>query len=458
MQLDIYARFTSQDNVQRENTFARAVCSDDLYDIYYDGSDSDFVFSIVSSTIVLPIVFFIIIVISVRRLNSDVMRSFTDPSNHDDFVTLAVIGVMVSVFIITVDISAASAVAEDIHEYATEITGVSINMYVVFITLVFDLIFFIPLLLCILYIIYINIIQFFGCENKCTCTQFLRCCCTVFIGKVSLKSIEELSDDETIAVVLPVMFATPLMCLSSHIGYILLAWVTEPAKSTTILILYYIILIYFFVSLRKLYRIHSRMRISLKCGRQERGGKDPKEVINIELDVITKDDSDSPRGGGHQTASQLEGAFVTDSKKPHSCCLGYHLSYVKADIEHINPQAFCLLIFYSVFVVSFAVFVICIFLLLPIVSTQLITYLFNAVELVVVFITTYLAFRLFFSSDFSLKKTMESFRAYYAQKNNTNNQELTSIARDEKVELETATGALAAGFTRIIVHQYNPDL
>lgn len=189
MQLNIYARFTVQSNVQRENTFARAVCSDDLYDIYYSGNDSAFVFSILSATIVLPLIAVIIFMVSVRRLSGDAVSSLTKPSNHDNIVAVSFVGAVVTIFIIVIDIFACSVVANDKHEYSREVQRGSINLYIIYVTLSFNIIFAIPLVLCLLYLVYINVIRFFGCETRCLCRQFLRCCCRVFLGKVTLRNI-----------------------------------------------------------------------------------------------------------------------------------------------------------------------------------------------------------------------------------------------------------------------------
>lgn len=438
-QLHVYAKYTDQGNVQRENTYAREVCSESLYDVYYSKNAS--VSCIIAFTISLPFILFILFFASIRRSNYATLQSFTKPSKQSDHVALGFVGAILTLYVIIVDILACSIVANDDHEYAMEITEASINLYVVYITLVLDVLFSIPLLLCILYITYISIAQFFGCENKCLPRQLLRCGCRVFFRK---KFLNRLSDEETIAVIFPFMYATPLLCLSSHVGYMFLAWITEPSKATTSLLFYYATLAYLFLAFRKIYRQHSRTRITLKSSCLK--NKPSNEVI--ELDSIESGNAgvskDFSGAHDHQTVS------VLGATKKSSCCV--ILFRARANTEHINPQAICLLFFYSVIVVGIVVLIGITFVLLPLGTDQLIVYISNAVQVMIVVITSYFTFKLYFDSDFNLKQAFENFRKYYSQKSDSN-QGLTAIAKDEDISLEEATGALAAELTHVIINK-----
>lgn len=446
----MYAKYTDQSNIERENLLTRVICSEELYDIYYSGNNSRFLFSITVYTILLPSVSLFIFIASVRKWNANTMKVLNRPSNHSTVVALAFLGAKFTLFVLIADILAASAVATNDHEYATEVTGSSINLIVVYITLVFDLIFSVPLLLCILYILYLSARTFFGLENNCTCNKFLRVSCGVIIGKSSLKSIEKLSNAEAIAVIFPLMFASPLLCLSSHIGYMLLAWITEPGKGTSNLILVYIFAICFFIALRKIYTQHSDTKMSLKCKHQESNEGNAAEGNTneiIEFDVIPKDGNKSDDG---KDISQV-GGTATVSKKSR-----YVLGVLsnEADKDYINPQAMCLVLFYSFFITGIAVIIIAVLVFLPISTDFLILYLSNAVQLMVVFISTYFAFQLFFVSDFNLREALESFRAHYAQKGDSNESSV-SIAKNKDVDLEVATGALAAELAHVVQKKEN---
>ena len=454
MQLDIYAKYTNQDNIERENTYARAVCSDDLYDVYYSGNDGNFVYSIVASTILIPLMSFIILVISIRKLDSSTVNSFTKPSNHSHLVGLAFIGMTVSFFIIICNILACRTVARNNHEYAMEVTKSSINLGVVYVTLVFNILFTLPSCLCVFYIFYINIIKFCNCEDRCLSRNFLRNFFRVLIGGSSLKKIEKLSDNEIVAVIFPVVFVTPVLCISSHIGYIMLAWVTEPGKSTANFILYYFILVYLYLAFRKLYTLHSKRSASIKHTIEEERQDEPRVTSSkedIKLDVIRKDHNTDEQDSIMESTSTEPKTCVKTSKTRNSCVV-CGLSYTTAEKDHINAQAFCLLFLYAFFVVGFSAVVIFIFLLLPIASANLITYVFNALQLIIVLFSTQFAIKVFFTPGFDLKEAIESFIAYYTQKKDAN-KDLKEIAKKESVELEEITGAFVAEFTEVVIHK-----
>ena len=298
-----------------------------------------------------------------------------------------------------------------------EITQPSLNLSVVYVTLIFDILFIIPLFLCIIF--FVNITELFG-HNSLTLRKFLQ----MFIGKKSFSLINQMahSNSETIAFVLPILLATPLLCISSHIGYVLLAWVTEPSKCTTSLLLYYAIVVFFYFILRKFYILHQKKCIMLNF----------KKVNNVEQGVCD-------RKNVHTSTQRRR----------------YTFSVIEVQAERINPQAHCIVMFYSIFLVSITMMTIFIFRLLPIASQNLISYLFNALELMIVFISTQIAFRLFFSSDFNFREAVKSFRERFAQKREDTDGNLTDsvseIARNKNYDLEKATGAVVAEFTNIAI-------
>ena len=65
------------------------------------------------------------------------------------------------------------------------------------------------------------------------------------------------------SILFPSLLLSPFICVTSHLGYIVLAWVTEPSRSTTTLILYYFILFYLFIIIRMSYKYG--MKLLAKC-------------------------------------------------------------------------------------------------------------------------------------------------------------------------------------------------
>ena len=439
MQLDVYASYTCRTNVEREHSFARAVCSGDLFEDFYSGNNRAFVYSIVSLTIVLPIIFCIAFCASIRHVNNSLITLLVKPSNHATIVSLALLGFIISTSIIIVDILACYTVVTSNFEYEKELTETnSINLNVVYATLILDILFFLPSLLSLLFLIYINATLFFGFKDKRLSKIYLSCC----VALVGPKSAHKF-DAEPTAAIFPFMFISPILCLSSHAGYILLSWLTEPSKSVAVFLLYYIGLFSFFFILRSLYSWHSKLHVTVTCSRKDVDKSEPEGATteNIRMEEIMPQD---------QQKYDSNKEDLESVKKHTSCCF----TSIKKPDNKVNTQAFCVLIFYAILIIGIFILVTLTFVLLPIASQEIATYFFNALQLLVVLISTQFFFKVYLSTDFSLQNIVENFRAVYAKKEATRtNEKLLDIAKDENILLEEATGAFVAEFADVVVHK-----
>ena len=167
----------------------------------------------------------------------------------------------------------------------------------------------------------------------------------------------------------PLMIATPILCASSHLGYVMLAWLTEPSKCTTAFLLYYMIILYLFFAFKRFYGMHFKIKLAIDYlssnsdSDQPDSNQDNKRVESVELVAV------SARENGD--------AISTSAEK-----IGYR--------NHINTQTFCFLLVVGFTGVA-AMFVL-IFLLLPFSSQELITYIFQLLQLVVVLVSTQIAY------------------------------------------------------------------
>ena len=169
--------------MERVNTFARALCSEELERIFYSGNQK-FNFIILCLTIILPFIFFVIFLIFARNVHDDAIKYFTHPAKHGILVAMSLCGILVSIAILIFDILACYVVISGDHEYEHELTGRSLNLYIVFGTLLCDSLFTLFLLLCILYIFAYNGKDFikkwckcdimFSACNKCTDSSILK--------------------------------------------------------------------------------------------------------------------------------------------------------------------------------------------------------------------------------------------------------------------------------------------
>ncbi len=222
------------DSVTREDTFARSICSEELCDVYYVG-DYRFQFAVLFLTVAIPFIFLMMLIIGIRNVDDEIIKSLI--MNPKGLAASVLTGTIISGTIIIFDVISCYIVISGNHEYKEYLKGNSLNMYIVFGTLTIDILFTLPLLVGIVYITLIyNGRNFFLKFCSCDIKGRVDFCLKGIISKLkSLDKIKNISDDDIISVMFFFMLISPILCLASHLGYILLAWLTEPSKCTTIL-------------------------------------------------------------------------------------------------------------------------------------------------------------------------------------------------------------------------------
>ena len=457
LQLNIYAKYTSHLTVVRENTFARSVCAEELESIYYSNDNPSFVFVIVCSTIILPMFSLMLIVFSIRNVDDNIINSFTDSTNHGTMVAFVITGMWITIGIFLCDVLACNVLRGN-HEYSSDIKGMSINLHIAYGTLVCDIIFICLMLLCILYI---GIRFCFNHQDSVVPhlpptdwdrVHYYRVWTLVsmVVGKNTYNKIEKLS---IISLIFPFMLITPILCISSHIGYIMLAWLTEPSKCTTIAILYYSFLLFIFFTLRKAYNTRSELNI---CNRKAQNGNKPQQGSDEpSTEKETKFDSTDGSASQEETSGATSGSRNSESLVKTS---RQNAPNQPANKKDVNTQAFCLLLFYGVFIIAIAVIFTLVFLLLPLASEELVRYLFELFQLMVVLVSGLVTYKLFFSeSTFKsvIKKFKETYKKLGANDNangnsNDANDVFNSIASKDE-NLTDIAGEFGAELTHVIV-------
>ena len=398
---------------------------------------------------------------------------------------MSLCGILVSIGVLVFDILACYVVASGNHEYANDISGTPLNLYIVFGTLVCDSLFTLPLLFCIVYVFAYNGKNYFKvcckCDITCSASEWLKnSLMAIIIGKNTLEKVTRLSDNDVIALMFSAMLISPLLSFASHIGYIMLAWLTEPSKCTTILILFYILGVYFYLSFRKCYKHYARIYITCNCLERKVKNRGDNHIFENDIPLVTVN-GHSEKKQANKTAmtehvdskptEKESSTAITNKPTPKSasdesfvgselknerydCCC---LTIDKVEKKHINTQAFCLLFFFSFFFLGIMVMIITIIIVLPLSSEELVTYLFNIFQLTIVIISTQVAYELYFGSSFSLKHVFQKFREVFASKKKRSyNKELVEIAGNhhDYSEIDEATGAFAAELTDVIVQKF----
>lgn len=561
----------------------------------YDGQRAEFAFIIICIAILLPLSFILITFILLRNAKESLVSSFH--SHHGKLVALVLVGLTVSVGVLVCDVFACHIALSPNHEYAEYVPSKSLNLRITFATLVLDCIFILPQFLALFFIFCHNIKLFLKKDwHFGPLHSFLKKFTAFMAGPKMLGEKSDDDDNDAIAVILPLMLLPPFLCFSTHLGYILLSWLTEPPKCTTQVLLLYVTLGFLFVMLKKCYKLHSSVKITLEtidepvsqqpanehtpesntAGRElmahqvefespqpaageskpsimesnidetagheltPQPGGEPRatvesntdkiagnEQVEVELSprasepndsAVEKDidktpesddlkfivpqldsdptDSDANEAAGSSDLSQVkvetpqsatsdpktslaENKVITEVKSPKISerRRSYRLSITSTDAkvgsddsadspptpdrkDYVNTQVFCLMFVYGIFIVGICAMIILMFVLLPLASEAIVVYLFNALQLVILLISTQFAYKVFLDSDgFSINKFWKSFRDYFTTNKNEvielrNKKVLTVLKDDEATNSQTA-GVVAAGLTDAIMKKLN---
>lgn len=449
IQLDVYAKYVDPANLVREITSARAVCEIDLYsETGSRSSEAKFGFVIICSTVFMPFTMMIIIVIILRNLLKGIARSVLNkPSKQANLVAAAVVGIYVTLAVYIFNILACAVVSTSLHEYGDHIDSSRLTLWITYVTLSLNSLFLSLLIICILYIFYHNIKLFLGIQTRNPKTNMLL---SWFIGKENVMLYSRLSANSVTAVIFPLMLIPPSLSFSSHIGYILIAFLTEPQKCTTVILNLYVLLACIYFSFKFCYRYHSSFSVSIssyfedtrvaadKATTQNNGQNDSE----IQLKVTHDDGCD---GGTSYTE-----APVSPARSRKQCKRCYS---IPMEPKHINTQAFCLVFLYSTLIVGiFAMFILT-FVLLPFKSENLVTYILNATQILVLVLTTQVGFKVFFDVKFDVNQFFKTFKQTLVRKNELHTEhskEFIQTVENEESFVKIG-GVVAAEITNVIM-------
>ena len=189
------------------------------------------------------------------------------------------------------------------------------------------------------------------------------------------------TDDVVInSLLFPSLLIFPFLSFTSHLGYIILAWITQPSRSTTTLILYYFILFYLYLIFRASYKYGSKL--------------------------LSKSKSES-------------------ESEPES--------------KNINVSMFICNIILGIVYLGIAVIFIVIVYLKPLASEDLFSYIFNVVQFIIVVVSTQYFYKLIVGKSFSIKKILKTVHEIIS-----NTKEYKEYKPHEKENLDRKTGRLVA--------------
>ena len=331
--------------------------------MYYSGKNSEYTYIIIASAIVGPFLLIVLTIIcflakksidcenlleeeknkiktKTNRKNyskEEEKNKMKTKTNRKNLVVFVLIGIYISFYIWILDILALHTVVTSSHEYEEELSTrkLTSNLGASIGTFICDTIAIIWTM-GILAIIIVSTIYHYSTSLRNKMEKYME--------KFTIENDYFIS-----SILFPSLLLSPFICVTSHLGYIVLAWVTEPSRSTTTLILYYFILFYLFISIR----------MSYKFGMKLLAKSMPKEEAKSE-------------------------------KVYHSVVIFF--------------WSLGLGIIYLSLAVLFIVFVY----LKPLASEDLFNYLFNVIQFMIVVVSTQYFYKLFTGNSFSIKGVIKN--------------------------------------------------
>ena len=263
--------------VQDITSHAKSVCDENLEDTKF--IDSDEVRMFFSMAILIPIITMMVLVLIVRSTHKHIHTRITGTSEkgYQNLVGLTLAGITVMMYILCMDMAA-------VHyyrvEYSEKSLGNTINLFSPAITLILDLMVSIP---CLTLMIYLSSVQLsclclrhtheYPCLSKVVTLLNVRSYTKMFIALYfyvifgsktgsMLRDLQSLRQSAEVQKVINVWVLTgvavaPFLCVSSHAGYILMAWVTDPVRTTAVFLIALECCLYLFFMFRQCYTVHA---------------------------------------------------------------------------------------------------------------------------------------------------------------------------------------------------------
>ena len=276
--------------VQDITSHAKSVCDENIENTKLIDSDEVRVFF--SMVILVPIITMAVLVLIVRstheRIHTRITR--TSEKGYQNLVGFTLAGIIVMIFILFMDMAAVHYYTIDEHKdkhlNKSDSIYSTVNLFSPAVTLGLDLIITIP---CLTFIIYLwsvqiqipRLPQFIALTclrrfmrsvqnkiTKCIAPSYLTFVMPFFyviFGSKTGSMLRDLRKQEKSAKVqkainvwvMTGVAVAPFFCFSSHAGYILMAWVTDPVRTTAVFFIGIGCCLYLFFMFRQCYTVHA---------------------------------------------------------------------------------------------------------------------------------------------------------------------------------------------------------
>ena len=432
MQLKFYAKYTDVSKVQQDDTLRTyAICEADLNDTYYfhyrrNGRKSDEVFYFLIATLLVPVISIILTATIVRSLYKGIHVRINRKSNHQNLAGFVLVGIFVTFYIIALDCAAVYYAYSGNNELNDVDFKLTLNFMSTCFLLAYDGIVCLMPLTILLYICcshfgknterpnspkrldkFLNSCS--GCLNKCmSCLhQVFRLYFNVIFG--SLNQDEMWEDNKKklrLPWILTLSFIAPLFAINSHITFILVSWLTDTRRASSIALVYFAMILYLFFMFRQCYTANAKnkhdyfcwsfflpfyplcqcYRFVCACFCFCSGCKDCRKIFKANAEYIPLID------------------FTNEN---------YESRKDERENAGFNTKAFCVLFTWGWVLVASVALVVAAFLVLPIITFDLLSDLLNTFQIFIILVSLLITYKILTLNEPDVLRFLRRMRDAY---------------------------------------------
>ena len=511
MQLKLYAKYMDISQVEQDDSdLSIAICDDEVDSTYYLFDRTHYqIYLFLIVLLVLPMVSIALTATVVRSLRRSIHASIARRSGHHNMTGIVLTGTFVTFFIVGCDIAAVYYAYHNDHILRDHMLKTTLNFISTAILLAYDLL--VSLLpIAVLQILCCKHIHEYllanagtdndgeaagpcpdscksccrecmsdNCKCKSCCRKFSKCCMTCFLPQCLILGFYaifgELDQDpiweemrkkritnSRVAWIVTLLLVAPFFTISSHIGFILVSWLTDSAQASSVALICLAVMIYMFFMLRQCYLANEEVNPKGCCGSTC--------MVFYPFYQISK----------------YVGAFfyiMCFGNRLRRACSWYIASATgipfarlrqdglmelfdhraepqpEVNLDHkdeFNTKAFCIVFCWGWILVVFAGMIIFAFSVLPFVTTDLISKVFDTFQVLIILVSLLITYKILSLGKPAIARFLQQVRdAYITLQSGANGERRIheDIGNRKDLDDYEAAGCLVAELAEVVVHK-----
>lgn len=470
MQLKLYAKYAEASKVVQEDSVSTyAICATELDKDFYGAKkvkkESEVV-SFLIITVLIPMVSIILMAMIVRSLYISIHVRINDTNNHHNVAGIVMTGIFVTFYIVGCDSAACYYAWSEDHELNAIVSVNYLNKVSTTLLLAFDgALCLVPIMV----LLYISCNHWYSytssqdeqisCCNKFF-DRFLSCCLrrvfaiffTIIFGTLKHGNLWENNNEKSMNLrlvwILTLSLVAPLFAISSHITFILVAWLTDTPKASSVALICLAVSLYFFFISRQCYMANVKVNPKSCCWWPFWLSFYPfKQCFRFfkacqYLTFCTECKGCSDRVETDEEIPLLEKMEVKNER------------FSDSEENTFNTKTFCIMFSWgwilavSVFLMVFAFFE------LPIVTFEILSDLLNTFEVFVIVVSLLITYKVLSITEPNTYKFLEKLRATYKRHAAGPNDPVRASVEDERnVNDFEAAGSIMGELAGVIIHK-----